>query len=335
MAPSEISLLPPAHSELSTNAWYYVHQATTQQSKQQHKKSHHKPTSNSSKMTPTPTPECVQDTILELFDFDCNLTHEDLRGNVATLLQQAEAVGVREMLVPGATIEESQRAIDLCRQHPTKLFPTAGVHPYNARAMPTQQELTSLQGMIEMEDVRAVGECGLDYSPSFPEPEFQKKWFAEQLTMACKLKKPLFLHERLAHQDFIQLIEEASNRFDGYFPPAVVHCFTGNEEELKAYVARGDNWYIGITGFICKKQGAALKEMVKLIPLDRLVLETDAPYMGFPKCRRAEPKDPKKQYPNVPSALPQVAQIVATALNRSPQEIAKLTTANARRFLRL
>ncbi|CAH0478033.1 unnamed protein product [Peronospora belbahrii] len=218
------------------------------------------------------------DSKLELFDFDCNLTHKDLCHNVKALIQQARAVGVMEMVIPGATIEESQQAIELCRQYPTQLFPTAG------------------------------GECGLDYSLSFPAPEVQKKWFAEQLAMACALKKPLFLHERLAHDDFIQLIDEAIMNFDGYFPPAVVHCFTGNEDELKAYIARGDNWYIGVTGFICKKQGAALKQMVKHVPRHRLVLETDAPYMGFPNCRRAE---------------------------SSEKEIARITRANARRFLRL
>ncbi|KAG7389886.1 hypothetical protein PHYPSEUDO_009400 [Phytophthora pseudosyringae] len=327
--------MPVEHDELSTNVWYYVHDTAAHPAKHHHRKPHRKPASKGSKMGQNPKSESVHDAKLELFDFDCNLTHEDLRDNVAALMQQAAAVGVKEMLVPGATVEESQRAIELCRQHPTKLFPTAGVHPYNARAMPQEEELTALRGLIEMEEVRAVGECGLDYSPSFPEPEFQKKWFAEQLTMACALKKPLFLHERAAHQDFIQLIDAAKEKSDGYFPPTVVHCFTGNEDEMKAYVARGDDWYIGITGFVLKKQGAALKAMVKHVPLDRLVLETDAPYMGFPKCRRAEPSDPKKQYPNVPSAMPLVAQAVATALGRSPQEIAKTTRSNARRFLGL
>ncbi|CAH0488322.1 unnamed protein product [Peronospora farinosa] len=272
---------------------------------------------------------------LELFDFDCNLTHEDLCHNVQRLLQHATAVGVKEMVVPGATIEESQRAIELSSHYPTRLFPTAGVHPYNARIMPTDEELTTLRNLVMLDNVYAVGECGLDYSPHFPDREFQKQWFAQQLAMACALKKPLFLHERLAHQDFIRLIDQATKNSDGYFPPAVVHCFTGNEDELKTYIGRGNDWYIGITGFICKKQGAALKEMIKHVPLDRLVLETDAPYMGFPKCRSAESSETKKQYPNVPSAMPLVAQAVASALGYSLQEIAMITRANARRFLRL
>lgn len=327
-------------TELSTNAWYYVHNPAFPfenylKKTSYHKSSCRKPAPNPITMSEGPVSTLTLDTSLELFDFDCNLTHEDLCGNVDALIRQAAAVGVKEMLVPGATIEESQRAIKLCRQYPTKLFSTAGVHPYYARVMPTDEELTILRSLVDLKEVRAVGECGLDYSLNFPIPELQKKWFAEQLVMACALKKPLFLHERLAHQDFIRLIDEAKEKFNGYFPPAVVHCFTGSEEELKVYIARGDDWYIGITGFICKKQGVALKKMVKHVPLNRLVLETDAPYMGFSKCRRAELFGLNKQYPNVPSAMPLVAEAVACALGRSTQEIACLTRANARRFLRL
>ncbi|KAI9906938.1 hypothetical protein PsorP6_002833 [Peronosclerospora sorghi] len=276
-----------------------------------------------------------KDDVLHLFDFNANLTHEDLQNDLKVLIEQAAIVGVEEMLVPGATIQESHQAIALCSQYPTKLFPTAGVHPYYATSMPCTKVLATLQSLVELDHVRAVGECGLDYSPNFPNPEYQKKWFAEQLALACTLKKPLFLHERQAHHDFIQLVDEATQRSDGYFPPAVVHCFTGNEKELKTYIARGDDWYIGITGFICKKQGAALRDIIKHVPLNRLVLETDAPYMGFPNCRRAELHGIKKQYPNVPSAMPLVAQAVASALGLSPQEIATITRANARRFLRL
>ncbi|KAG7402226.1 hypothetical protein PHYBOEH_003485 [Phytophthora boehmeriae] len=333
MEATEASFPPPGHDELSTNAWYYVHQATASSTKTQGKKSRAETTSKPLKMSKKRVSNGSEPIPMELFDFDCNLTHEDLKRDVGNLLQQALKVGVQEMLVPGATIEESQRSIELCRQYPSKLFPTAGVHPYNALAIPTQEELSKLFQLLELQEVRAVGECGLDYSPGFPDPSLQKTWFTNQLAMACKVRKPLFLHERLAHQDFMELIGQVTKEFDGYFPPAVVHCFTGKEEELKAYVDR--DWYIGITGFICKKHGAELREMVRHVPLDRLVLETDAPYMGFPKCRRAEVTDAKKQYPNVPSAMPQVAQAVATALGKSPQEIARLTRANARRFLRL
>nr|AIF71173.1 TatD related DNase [Globisporangium ultimum] len=271
---------------------------------------------------------------LDLFDFDCNLTHDDMVADVEMHMQHGAAAGVTEMLVPGATLEESQAAIDLCRKYPTQLFPTAGVHPYHALALPTPEELATLSDLAQLEECRAVGECGLDYSPSFPDAKLQQEWFKVQLDLACRLQKPLFLHERLAHDDFMALIKQCQQKFNDYFPPVVVHCFTGNEQELREYVRQG--FYIGITGFICKKEhGASLRAMVQHIPLQKLVIETDAPYMGFPKCRRYEPSHPKKQYPNVPSALPQVVEAIATALGKTPQEIALITKANARRFLRL
>ncbi|DAZ95154.1 TPA: hypothetical protein N0F65_009863 [Lagenidium giganteum] len=270
----------------------------------------------------------------DLFDFDCNLTHADLASDVDTLMRAAAAVGVTQMLVPGATLQESTEAIELCRQHPTTLFPTAGVHPYNAHATPFDAELEQLRSMAALDEVRAVGECGLDYSPGFPPPPGQKAWFAIQLDLACALRKPLFLHERLAHADFMALIHECKRKHDGYFPPAVVHCFTGNEAELQEYLRH--DFYIGVTGFVCKKdRGAELREIVRHVPLDKLVIETDAPYMGFPKCRQAETSNRKKQSPNVPSALPLVVHAIAQAVGRSPVEIAHATTANARRFLRI
>ncbi|KAJ0405691.1 hypothetical protein P43SY_007332 [Pythium insidiosum] len=251
------------------------------------------------------------DGAIALFDFDCNLMHEDLRDDVETLLECAAAHGVTEMLVPGATIEESEAAVALCRTRPATLMTLA-----------------------READVPAVGECGLDYSPSFPDTSWQKAWFSAQLDLACTLRKPLFLHERLAHGDFLALIDACRAKFNGYLPPAVVHCFTGTEDELREYVRR--DFYIGVTGYICKKdRGAALREMLHLVPLHRLVIETDAPYMGFPKCRSNESSDRKKQSPNVPSALPLICTVVAEAVNKTPREVAQLTRANARRFLRM
>ncbi|TMW65417.1 hypothetical protein Poli38472_008059 [Pythium oligandrum] len=276
----------------------------------------------------------VPDSETVLFDFDANLTHDDLVQDAAAVMERAASVGVTEMLVPGATLDESEATIALCRQHPTNLFPTAGVHPYHAEALPTDAELERLRGMAAQQDVLAVGECGLDYSPSFPDAKWQKAWFTVQLELACELQKPLFLHERLAHADFLALISECQAKFNGYFPPAVVHCFTGTEDELLEYVRR--DFYIGVTGYICKKdRGAALRDMLRHVPLNKLVIETDAPYMGFPKCRSVESADKKKQYPNVPSALPQVCEVVAQVLGKTPQDIAQITRANARRFLRL
>lgn len=293
-----------------------------------------KPKQQQKPKPPPPAPAAPDVPLVGLFDFDCNLTHDDLAPVADAVVERAAAVGVVEMLVPGATLAESRAALALSRAHPDTLFATAGVHPFNAHAAPEPDELVELEALAAEPECRAVGECGLDYTPGFPPAEPQRVWFRAQLELACRLRKPLFLHERQAHADFLADVERCQARFGDAFPPAVVHCFTGSERELRAYVARG--FYIGVTGFVCRKElGAPLREMLQLVPLQRLVIETDAPYMGFPKCRLREPSDTKKQYPNVPSALPLVAEAVAAALGVSAQEVATATRANARRFLRL
>lgn len=284
------------------------------------------------KPQPKAPPSLLPPPLVGLFDFDCNLTHDDLAPQALDAMARAAAVGVSEMLVPGATLDESRAALALSREHPHTLFATAGVHPYNAHAPPTPHELAELAALTALPECYAVGECGLDYSAGFPAAAPQREWFDAQLALACELRKPLFLHERLAHDDFVAALTSCQARFSDAFPPAVVHCFTGSEKELRAYVARG--FYIGVTGFVCRKElGAPLRAMLRLVPLERLVIETDAPFMGFPKCRRREPVDVKTQYPNVPSALPLVAETVAAALGLTPQEVATVTRANARRFL--
>ncbi len=174
----------------------------------------------------------------------------------------------------------------------------------------------------------AVGECGLDLSDGFPDISYQLPWFKQQLEMACALQKPLFLHERAAHELFISEIQKHDN-----LPPAVVHCFTGTSDELDTYLKMG--FYIGVTGYICKqKHGQHLRSILPRIPLDRLLIETDAPYMGFPKCRKGH-SNPKKQYPNVPTSLAMVVETIAKCLQLPMAQVANKTTLNARRFLRL
>ena len=162
----------------------------------------------------------------------------------------------------------------------------------------------------------------------------QRAWFSAQLDLACEIGKPLYLHERLC---FDEVSEELEARKDS-LPPVLVHCFTGGERELQWYVDFG--CYLGFTGFICnRKRAAELRECLQQgrvsIPLDRVMIETDAPYMGFKKCRTNESDNRKKTSPNVPSALPMVLDELAALLEVPVEELAERTTANAQRFFRL
>lgn len=189
----------------------------------------------------------------------------------------------------------------------------------------------------------AIGECGLDFSDGFPGREQQIVWFREQLKIALEFPKPLFLHERMAHAVFIEMMDEFMASYKVKYPcqpliPMLVHCFTGNARELQNYVER--DCMIGVTGHICKPNaGKELREIVSRIPQHKLVIETDAPYMGFPKCQSLSNVDKlkhkKRQYPNVPMALPLVVEQLALLRNETIQELAQATTLNARQFLRL
>eukprot|EP00038_Savillea_parva_P013350 m.210378 g.210378 ORF g.210378 m.210378 type:complete len:200 (+) comp24983_c0_seq1:12-611(+) len=180
----------------------------------------------------------------------------------------------------------------------------------------------------------AVGECGLDNADGFPLLDQQMPWFVTQLDVACELQKPVFLHERLAFQT---VSDELKSRKDK-LPPVLVHCFTGTGDELQWYLDAG--CYVGFTGFLLNtKRAAALRASIQSgqvsIPLDRVVVETDAPYMGFKKCRAIEPINPKKTSPNVPSALPRVLAEVASLMHVSVDDLGAATTANARRLFGL
>jgi TatD DNase family protein len=166
--------------------------------------------------------------------------------------------------------------------------------------------------------VVAIGECGLDFNRNYsPHPD-QEKWFVAQIELALELSKPLFLHSRDAHPRFAQILK--NSRIEN----AVAHCFTGEAEELRAYVELG--LYVGITGWICdERRGRHLVELVREIPRDRLLLETDAPYLT-PRDLHPQPKARR----NEPAFLPHIARAVARALGRPVEEVAAETTRNAR-----
>lgn len=152
-----------------------------------------------------------------------------------------------------------------------------------------------------------------------------------QLELCLEIKKPLFLHVRDAHADFMEILAEFGFSAGKPIPvDGLVHCFTGTNEELCQYVTLG--FYIGLTGSIMNKTTEELRELLELIPQDRLVVETDAPYMGFTGCRALEKNRKTRKYPNVPSALPKIVSRVAEALEMSYDEVASLTTRNALRF---
>jgi TatD DNase family protein len=259
---------------------------------------------------------------MQLVDIGANLTHSAFASDLEEVLARARRAGVAQIVVTGTTVEESRNAAALADSHPGVIYATAGVHPHHAREC-TPQTITDLRQLAAHPRCVAIGECGLDFNRNYsPHPD-QEKWFVAQLELGLELGKPLFLHSRDAHPRFSQII--ASCKVE----KAVAHCFTGAREELKAYLDLG--LYIGITGWICdERRGKHLLELVKAIPRDRLLLETDAPYLT-PRDLRPQPKARR----NEPAFLAHIVQAVARALGRPAEELAADTAANARRVFSL
>ena len=261
---------------------------------------------------------------MELIDIGCNLAHDSFDEDREAVIDAARAVGVSQIVVTGASEGGSVKAAALAGRRPGRLFATAGVHPHLAREFSAETE-SVLAELHRQDEVVAVGECGLDYFRDFsPRPD-QRRVFERQLELAVACRKPVFLHQRDAHEDFIAILRE----FRPHLARAVVHCFTDTREAMHAYLEL--DCHIGITGWICdERRGHHLKEFVAEIPADRLMLETDAPYL---KPRNLRPK--VRTHRNEPQWLPWIAGTVAACRGVRPPELAVQTTANARQFFGL
>jgi TatD DNase family protein len=258
---------------------------------------------------------------MPLADIGANLTHAAFRADLEAVLARARAAGVAAIVVTGTTVEESRRAAVLAQAHPDLLYATAGVHPHHAREC-SPAAVDALRELARHPKVAALGECGLDFNRNYaPHPD-QERCFVAQLELACELGKPLFLHSRDAHPRFADLLRARRDRL----PRAVAHCFTGGRDELRAYLALG--LYVGVTGWICdERRGAHLLELVREIPRDRLLVETDAPYLT-PRTLRPQPKARR----NEPAFLPHIVERLARALGRPAEEVGAETARNARTF---
>ena len=208
-----------------------------------------------------------------LIDIGINLVHDSYDHDRAAVIAAARTAGVTRMIVTGSSLEVSRQAVLLAREWPGTLWCTAGVHPHHASEF-READVATLESLARDPAVVAVGECGLDYFRNYSPHADQERAFQLQLEVAARLGKPLFLHQRDAHRELLRLLDPVLP----HIPRAVVHCTTGTVEEAREYLERG--LYIGITGWICdERRGAHLREVVRAIPAERLMIETDGPYL--------------------------------------------------------
>jgi TatD DNase family protein len=260
----------------------------------------------------------------ELIDIGVNLTHASFNADREEVIERAGAAGVSIMVATGTSIKGSREAFKLADRYAGRIYATAGIHPHDARHF-NAEAVKILRELSTHREVVAIGECGLDFNRDFSPRDIQQQCFEAQIQLACEIKKPLFLHERDAHQKFVEILQRYRQQFD----MAVVHCFTGNEAELEVYLNL--DLHIGITGWICdERRGLHLRNLIKRIPLNRLLIETDAPFL-IPRDLRPKPKTGR----NEPALLPHILAAIARSLGRSSDEIARQTTENARDFFQL
>jgi TatD DNase family protein len=261
---------------------------------------------------------------MELIDIGCNLTHDSFDEDRDTVIETAFQAGVVQMVVTGASVDGSRAALQIAKQWPGKLFATAGVHPHRASQYDDDTDVL-LRELATRDEVVAVGETGLDYFRDFSPRDEQRASFLKQIQIAIDTGLPLFLHQRDAHVDFIAILRESRDQLN----EVVVHCFTGSQAELHECLDLA--CHIGITGWICdERRGTHMKEYMKDIPSNRLMIETDAPYL---KPRNLRPKI--KSHRNEPRLLPWILGTLAACRHEHPEALAAATTRNAREFFRL
>ncbi len=261
---------------------------------------------------------------LSLIDIGANLAHDSFDHDRPEVISRAVEAGVSRIIITGSTTESSQAALAIARRYSGRMFSTAGVHPHHAVEF-GPETAPQLVEMATHPEVVAIGECGLDYFRDYSPRTAQWRAFERQLSLAATMGKPVFLHQRDAHADFLSLVREHSADLAG----AVAHCFTGSRAEMDAYLDLG--LYIGITGWICdERRGDDLRAAVVGLPLERVMLESDAPYLlprnlgGRPSSRR-----------NEPAFLPAVLEMTARCMGVPDETLAAASTRNAERLFSL
>ncbi|MCO7224690.1 TatD family hydrolase [Pleionea sp. CnH1-48] len=251
-------------------------------------------------------------------DICVNLTNKRFDKDREEVINQAVEADVKRMLVTGTNLEHSRQAVKLANAYPDHLKATAGCHPHDAKEM-TAASWVALEELIRSPEVVTVGECGLDFDRNFSPADVQLEVFERQIQLAIKYQKPLLLHERSAHDAMLSLLQ----KYREQLTTLVIHCFTGTREQVKRYIEL--DIYIGVTGWVCdERRNHDLLDALNDIPLNRLMVETDAPYLT-PRNLKPKPKNGR----NLPSVVPHIGKELASHYQVSPSELQSITTQNS------
>lgn len=255
---------------------------------------------------------------MNLIDIGANLSHQSFAHDFDEVINSATCAGLSRIIVTGTDLESSRAALKLSKDRSELFSATAGFHPHVASTC-SDADLQEIRQLASQPEVVAIGETGLDFNRNYSAQKDQLAIFEQHLLLAVDLQKPLFLHQRDAHDDFIRLLRKYRPDLVG----GVVHCFTDSEAALMDYLEL--DMHIGITGWLCdERRGQELQGLVAKIPPHRLLMETDAPYL-LPRTLKPKPKTRR----NEPRHLVEVLKALADHTGRDQEAIARETTANA------
>ena len=261
---------------------------------------------------------------MELIDIGLNLMHKSYNKDRREIILNGDKVGVKKAIITGTSIKSSIEALDYASNYPGVLYSTAGVHPHDAKTC-DDNTINILKDLAQNESVVAIGECGLDYNRNFSPQNIQREWFKKQLELADTLQMPVFLHDRESYSDFSKILRQ----FPDVAEKSVVHCFTGDKYEVEDYLSLG--CYIGVTGWICdERRGDELREAVKNIPPERLMIETDGPFL-IPRDLKPKPK----KHRNEPKYLPHILNRIAYEMDIDSKILAIKVTKNTKEFFNI
>jgi TatD DNase family protein len=256
---------------------------------------------------------------MELIDTHCHLTFEQLAGDVEQVLQRSKAAGVVGWITVGTDPQQNRKAVELAERY-ENMYAAVGIHPHDAKDV-TADDFKQLQDLAKSEKVVAIGETGLDFHYDFSPPQQQRDCFMKQLEIATNLRLPAIIHSREAFDETIEVLE----RYGAGLKGVVFHCFSGSAEQAKIVLDKG--YFISFTGVFTFKNAEKTRRVAEIVPLERLMIETDAPYMS--------PEPMRKQKINEPAFMIHTAKCLAQLKQVDLADFAQKITATTKTFFRL
>ncbi len=255
---------------------------------------------------------------MELFDTHCHLTFDGLIENIDSVIERSRAGGINEWITIGTDINDCRKAIELTEKY-ENLYAAVAIHPHDAKNV-TDDTLTELKMLAQRKKVVAIGETGLDYHYEHSPHDVQKQVFIKQLALAAEFNLPVIIHSRNAFDECLKILEQ----FRSAITKIVFHCFSGSSEQAKIVLDKG--FYVSFTGVVTFKNAEKTRRAAQAIPLDRLMLETDCPYMS--------PEPVRKQKINEPALLIHTARFLAELKQMPLEDFAKSVTSTSKSFFR-